>query len=93
MLIGKNYKIESDALNVTLFHKVKRHKKGTGEAYDGWEVDGYFATVNHALKELVNQEVSKTQLTDLKTVVEKINEVYKLIDTFAKTSTINEDKS
>ena len=75
MLIGKKYKIEADAMSVTLFKK--------GESKAGkvtWPTLGYFATVQNALEHLVDLEVSETELKDLTTVVKKQDELYKLID-------------
>ena len=86
MLIGKNWKIESDALNVILYRKKKRVKKDTQEVYEDWEVMGYFATVGGALHELVNQGIRDTQLKDLKTVVAKVGELKKMIIPLMKSS-------
>lgn len=80
MLIGKEWKIESSAENVTLSRKSMRKEKKTGEIKEKWTADGYFRTVQQALKELVNQEVRDTKLVDLKTVVDKIDELHKMID-------------
>lgn len=70
MLIGKAWKIESDALNVNLYRKY-RSKKGE----DSWAILGHFGTVENALVELINQGVRDTQLTDLKTICDKIEQL------------------
>ena len=91
MLIGKNYKIESDDLNVTLFEKhiITGNGKGRpatkpiGSEY--WEPIAHFFTVKAALDYFVRQEIRNTGLTDLKTIVDKIEEIHKLIQTFDET--------
>ncbi len=75
MLIGNNWKVESANLNVILYRRKKRVRKETKEVYLDWEVVGYFAKVEGALRELVNQGVRDTQLKDLRTVVAKIKEL------------------
>jgi len=70
MLIGSSWKIEATGLDITLSHKKKKT----------WEAVGYFATVGGALKELVNQGVRDTKLKDLKTICDKIDKVYAMID-------------
>jgi len=80
MLIGTKFKIESDNLNVTLSRKRKRTHKDTKETYEAWEIMGYFATVGGALHELVNQGVRDTKLTDLKSIVAKIDKLHNLIE-------------
>ncbi len=78
MLIGKKYKIESDALNVTLFRQTVV-KKGSKAGKVNWTPIGYYSRIQHALKGLVDLEVKETELKDLKTVVAKQEELYKLI--------------
>jgi len=70
MNIGKNFKIESDKMNVTLY-RWKTDKKG--ESY--WSPLGYYSTVKNALSGLVDQGVRDTGLTDLRIVVAKIDEL------------------
>ena len=75
MLVGKNYKVESDALNVTVYkkHVSKKTKKET------WRAEGYFFNIKNALEFLVDLEVAKTGLRDLVAVTRKQGELYKLI--------------
>ena len=84
MLIGKQYKIEADSLNIILYRKKKRLSK---EGKEGWERMGYFATVPNALRGLVNQEVRDTDLKDMKTIVNKLNELEGLIKTLPQRPT------
>ncbi len=69
MLIGKNWKIESDSYDVILS---KKH--GTS-----WVDIGYFATVENALHELVNQGVRDSALKDLKAIVKAITDLQDMI--------------
>ena len=86
MLIGENYKIESDEMNATLFKKKLitgtgrgRHptKRAVGEEY--WTPVAYFSTPKLALEHIVNMEIKGTGMKDLETVVKKIEELHKLI--------------
>ena len=86
MLIGKQFKIESDNLNVILYEKKTRKNKETKREYEDWETMGYFATPKGALIELVNQKVRDTELKDLKTIVSKLEELEKLIRALPKAS-------
>ena len=80
MIVGK-YSIESDALNVTVYEisEVKdkdRKKIGTETKKAVW----YFSTMHQAYKFIVDREVRITGLTDLNTVMEKINELFNYIE-------------
>ncbi len=75
MLIGDRYKVESDSLNVTLYEKAKSKTAATN-----WRPIAYFSSIKSALEHLVDLEVMETGLTDLKTVVEKQNELYALVN-------------
>ncbi len=84
MLIGKDWKIESDNLNVKL---IKRYiRKATADKPRGeyWVAEGYYGTVKDALRGLVEHKVRATLLKDVKTVVAKIDELYKLISGLEK---------
>jgi len=75
MLIGRRHKLESDSMNITLSEKHKSKKDGGSY----WRAVGYYSTPAEALKGLVDTAVRETSLTDLKTVVKKQEELYKLI--------------
>jgi hypothetical protein len=76
MKIGKKYKIESDAMNVTLLERHVSQK--TKVEY--WATIGYYSTPANALKAPVDLKVNETGLKDLKVVVERIEELKKLIN-------------
>ena len=80
MEIGKRYKIESDSMNITLY-RINVTKK-TNKEY--WVAEGYYNSVQNALKALVDKELAGTGLNDLKTVSRKQDELYKMIDTLTK---------
>lgn len=75
MLIGKEWKIESDSLNVTLYRKMVS-KKGK----EGWRAEGYFATLKNALQDMVNREIKDTTLSSLQVLETKIEALYSLIN-------------
>ena len=87
MDIGKDWKIESDSLNVILYRKKTRKRKDTGEAYIHWEEVGYFASVENALLALVSQGVRDTELKDLKTVVAEIKKLEAMVKMALSVST------
>lgn len=76
MQIGDKYRIESDELNVTV---LERHinEKTKKEYYTPIR---YYSSVKNALKGMSDLELHKTGLSDLKKVVEKQDEIYKLIE-------------
>lgn len=76
MLIGKNWKIESDELNVTLYERIT--KKKDGKEY--WKPHSYYSSVSNCLKSLVNIQVNKTGLKDLETVKKEIEGLHQLIE-------------
>ena len=80
MLIGKDWKIESDKLNVTLSQRHTVEEKGDKPKHDVWVVEGYFSSLKEALRALVNVSVRETELKDLKTITKKQDELYKLIE-------------
>jgi hypothetical protein len=75
MLIGKDYKVESDEMNVTLFERHVSTKSGT----EYWSAIGYYSTPKQCLKAIVDRKIKGTGLKDLETVVKKIDELYGLI--------------
>ncbi len=79
MLIGKDWKITSDNMNVVLSQS-KFRKSKLNIRYKDWEIVGYYPTVKDALKALVDFGVKGTELKDLQSIVKKQDELYKLID-------------
>jgi len=80
MNIGKNYKIESDAMNVTVYQRQVRKK----DKSEYWKAISYFANVKNALKFIADLEVNETGMGDVKTVIKKQEEIYTLIDSLKK---------
>lgn len=80
MLIGDKYKIEADKMDITLFEK--RMSKATKEkpSAEKWVPVSYHRDVKQALHELVDREVKSTHLWYFETVVEKVEELHKLIE-------------
>ena len=79
MQIGK-YKIESDNLNIIVSVRGVTTEKSKNPGQETWSAEGYFANMKEVLKWLVDREVKETQLVDLKTVIKKQDEIYKLIE-------------
>jgi len=80
MIVNNKYRITSDALNIIL--QVKGYRKETKEEY--WKNEAYFSSYQSAFKYLVDSEIKATGLPDLKTVLDKIDELYQLINGLAK---------
>lgn len=80
MLIGKNWRIEADSLNVTLSKRHRTKAKKDKPARDVWTNEGYYSTIKQALIGLVNQGVRDTELKDLKTISDKQDEIYRFIE-------------
>ena len=76
MLIGKDYKVESDSLNVSLYER--RVSKKTQEEY--WVAIKHFSSFGNALKALVDMKVKETKLGDFRAVCERQDALYELID-------------
>ncbi len=79
MKIGKDWEIKSDSLNVILSKRGWVKKTDDKPGHYTWKNVGYFSSVKYALGFLVDVEISSTELTDLKTIVKKQDELYKLI--------------
>lgn len=74
MLIGNDYKIESDGVNVTLSKKYII-KEGKNAGSERWEGLTYHRTLEQALNECVRREINATYLKDVKKVVERIKQL------------------
>ena len=75
--INRNYKIESDILNVIL-SKREVSKKLPGK--ERWRTVGYYSTCESALKSLVDMEIKGTGLKDFREVVSKVQELRQSIN-------------
>ncbi len=82
MLIGRNWKIESDAMNITLFRRHVSKKAGK----DLWAVEGYFSSLSNAMKSIVDAQLKGTGLKDLNTVMAKLESIEKKIDSALQNS-------
>jgi len=76
MLVGKDWKVEADPMNIIL---LKRSQRLAGKP-ERWNIKGYYPTIKQALKALVGFKVRETELKDLKTIVNELNRLEKLID-------------
>ena len=73
LTIGQDWRVGDDTLNIILYRR--QVNKKTGKEY--WRAHSYYATLSNALVGLVNQGVRDTELADLKTVCEKIEQLHK----------------
>jgi len=71
MTVGQDWRLGTDAFNIILYRRQVNEK--TGKEY--WRAHSYYATVANALVELVNQGVRDTELVDLKTVCNRIDQL------------------
>ena len=69
--IGQDWRGGADTLNIILYRR--QVNKKTGKEY--WRAHSYYSTVANALVGLVNQGVRDTELADLKTVCDKIDQL------------------
>lgn len=81
MKINEEYQIITDGdMNVMLMKKYqKKQKKGEPVQYD-FKPCGYYRDVKQALKDFVRKEIFTTELKDLETVVNKIEELENIIN-------------
>ena len=73
LVIGLDWRVGADTLNIILYRR--QVNKKTGEEY--WRAHSYYATVANALVGLVDQGVRDTELIDLKTIYDKIEQLEK----------------
>lgn len=80
MKIGKNWEIKADDNNVTLLrrHRVKATDKKP--AHDTWAVKGFYSSISNALKALVDFKLAESELKDLKSIIQKQEEIYTMIE-------------
>ena len=71
LLIGRDWKVGTDALNIILYRRCVNRK--TGKEY--WRAHSYYATIPDALVGMLNQGIRDTELADLKTVCDKIDQL------------------
>ena len=84
MLVGKDFRVETDELNVTVSRRSVA-RKGAKAGEELWINEGYFGTLENALKYLVDRGVKETGLTDLKTVIKKQHELKDLVTQLTRT--------
>ncbi len=81
MLIGKDWKIESNKLNVVLYRRSDAgHHSAKTDGAIMWQVQGYYSTIKDALRGLADQGIRDTDLLEFKAIVDKQNDIYAIID-------------
>ena len=81
MQINEEYQIVTDGdMNVMLMKRYqKKQKEGEPVQYD-FKPCGYYRDTKQALKDFVRKEIFTTELKDLETVVNKIEELENIIN-------------
>ena len=79
MRINNRYKIESDDISVTLYESYIG-KEGKFKGKEQWKAIGWFSTFKGVMGKLIDLEVKKTELKDLETFIEKIDELKSMIN-------------
>ena len=80
MQLGKLYKIESDALNITLYkRRVNGDKESVNYKKVYWDIGGYYSTIENALEGMKQYHIKESAMKDMETIMEAIREVDKLI--------------
>jgi hypothetical protein len=78
MMIGTDFKLESDDANIIVKKFVTRKDRKTNEKYNDWQVIGYYNTLESALTKLFNVKVlskvssAKSFLSETKKAKEEI---------------------
>jgi hypothetical protein len=74
--INKNYKLEIDEMNKTLFRKIIRVKRDTKEEYEAWEIIGYYNSLEIIFKKLldlfIKEKLSKKKINEISDTLEAI---------------------
>ena len=78
MVIGDKYKLEGDKVQLTLSRKIIRHKGKPEESTD-WEAIAYFSTLKGALTYMVDYDLKDQGLEDLKTLMQRQEELFYFI--------------
>lgn len=80
MKINEEYQITSDDMCVILMKRYqKKQKEGEPVQYD-FKPCGYYRDVKQALEDFVRKEIFTTELKDMKTIVNKIEELENTIN-------------
>jgi len=72
MKLGKDWKIESDEANVTVFKRHSVKDRETGKNKFVWKAEAYLSNVNNAVRWFINHKINETGLKDLKHVQSEI---------------------
>jgi hypothetical protein len=83
MLIGKDWKVETDQMNVTLYRRTVADPDNPLTKTAGaerWVAVGYFSSVKHALHAMVERGIRDTGLVDLKVLDIKIDVLHQDIE-------------
>jgi hypothetical protein len=71
LMAGQDWQVGADNLNIILYRR--QVNKKTGKEY--WRAHSYYATLANALAGLANQGIRDTELTELKTVCDKVEQL------------------
>ena len=81
MKINEKYQVKSDTLNYIIQeNKPVQDKESENYGKENWTTIAYCSSVKSCLRYLVDKEVRETELKDLKTVLEAIENLNKDIE-------------
>ncbi len=73
--VSKKYRLSSDKFNIILQEKYHNKKLNTII----WDSIAYFSTPQNALNYILEQEIREFWVEDLKEVVKRMDELYKMV--------------
>lgn len=71
ILINANWKVSADSMNIILYRRDKESKTGK----ERWRAEGFYSTLGSALVGLVRQGIRDTELSSIRAVNQKIEEL------------------
>lgn len=79
MQINDKWMVESDPLNIILKHKVISKPKDGKPSKEYWVAEGYYRTLHDALEALIDKKIRKTELKDMQTICNMVDELKVLL--------------
>ncbi len=72
LMVGRNWRVAViDSMNLGVYRRLSSKDSGK----ERWEIQGYFGTLAGTLHYLIEREIKATDLKDLQTVVDKVEQL------------------